>query len=95
MDTLKPVKWAEAVSFLIDASTGLAVIHIHKSTTHGDVKPDNLLIQQGRLKVSDFGLAVHHTMTKFTVQVSRKGTSYFMAPEMLLGNDPNAKSAFH
>ena len=31
-------------------------------------------------------------MTKFTGQVSRKGTSYFMAPEMLLGNDLNANA---
>jgi hypothetical protein len=92
VDTLKTVNWAEAVCFLIDASTGLAFIHNHKRTTHGDVKPDNFLIQQGRLKVSDFGLAVHHTMTKFTGQVSRKGTSYFMAPEMLLGNDSNANA---
>ena len=50
VDTLKPVNWAEAVSFLIDASTGLAFIHIHKRTTHGDVMPDNLLIQKDRLK---------------------------------------------
>jgi serine/threonine protein kinase len=92
--TLEPVNWGEAVRFLIDASTGLAFIHKHKRTTHGDVKPDNLLIQQGRLKVSDFGLAtVHHTMTKSTGQVVRKGTSYFMAPEILLGNDPNANAS--
>jgi serine/threonine protein kinase len=93
VETLEPVDWGEAVRFLIDASTGLAFIHKHKHTTHGDVKPDNLLIQQGRLKVSDFGLAtVHRTMTKLTGQVSRKGTSFFMAPEMLLGNDPNANA---
>ena len=50
VDTLKPVNWAETVSVLIDASTGLAFIHIHKRTTHGDVMPDNLLIQKDRLK---------------------------------------------
>ena len=65
-----------------------------KNTTHGDVKPDNLLIQQGRLKVSDFGLAtVRRTMTKFTGDVSRKGTSFFMAPEMLLGERGATQSA--
>ena len=73
---------------------GLHFIHACKKTTHGDVKPDNLLIQQGRLKVSDFGLAtVRRTMTKFTGDMSRKGTSFFMAPEMLLGERGALQSA--
>jgi serine/threonine protein kinase len=50
VETLEPLDWGEAVRFLIDASTGLAFIHKHKHTTHGDVKPDNLLIQKDRLK---------------------------------------------
>ena len=85
LDPMQPVDWAETVRLLMDGAAGLSFIHTHKGTTHGDVKPDNLLIQQGKLKVSDFGLAtVRRTMTKFTGQM-RKGTSYFMAPEMLLG----------
>lgn len=47
--------WAEKVSLLMDGSSGLAFMHEHKNTTHGDIKPDNLLIQQGRLKVADLG----------------------------------------
>lgn len=85
LDPMQPVDWAETVRLLMDGAAGLSFIHTHRGTTHGDVKPDNLLIQQGKLKVSDFGLAtVRRTMTKFTSQM-RKGTSYFMAPEMMLG----------
>ena len=85
-DPQKPVPWGENVRFLMDGAAGLAFIHTHKSTIHGDVKPDNLLIQQDRLKVADFGLAtVRRTMTKFTGEVSRKGTGNFMAPERLIG----------
>jgi serine/threonine protein kinase len=84
--TTQDINWAELVRLLMDGSRGLDFIHKHKKTVHGDVKPDNLLIQQGRLKVADFGLAsVQRTMTKFTGELSRKGTCYFMAPEMLLG----------
>ena len=80
------INWAELVRLLMDGSRGLAFIHKHKKPIHGDVKPDNLLIQQGRLKLTDFGLAsVQRTMTKFTGELSLKGMCYFMAPEMLLG----------
>ena len=73
---------------------GLHFIHTCKKTTHGDVKPDNLLIQQGRLKVSDFGLAtVRRTMTKFTGDQSRKGTRFFMAPELFLKEQVASQSA--
>ena len=71
-----------------DGACGLEFIHQQKRTTHGDLKPDNLLIQQGRLKVADFGLAtVRRTITDLTGDVSRKGTMYFMAPEKLMGGE--------
>jgi serine/threonine protein kinase len=36
--------------------------------------------------VADFGLAtVRRTITNLTGEVSRKGTTYFMAPEKLIG----------
>ena len=50
--------WAEKVSLLVDGSSGLSFMHEQKNTTHGDLKPDNLLIQQGRLKVADLGAHV-------------------------------------
>ena len=85
-DPARLLNWVECLNLLKDAAQGLAFIHAHRNTTHGDVKPDNMLIQQGRLKISDFGLAtVRHTITKFTCEMSGKGTSYFMAPELLLG----------
>jgi len=90
----KTFNWAEFVRYLMDGAAGLGFIHTHKGTTHGDVKPDNLLIQQGRLKVSDFGTAtVRRTMTKLTGDITRKGTSCFMAPEMLLGGPGAAQPA--
>ena len=49
------LNWAETVRLLMDGTAGLGFIHKQKKTTHGDLKPDNLLIQEGRLKVADFG----------------------------------------
>ena len=84
--TGRDVSWAESVRLLMDGACGLAFIHLQKRTTHGDLKPDNLLIQQGRLKVADFGLAtVRQTITNMTGEVSRKGTAHFMAPEKMIG----------
>ena len=86
-DAGQQVPWGEYVRLLMDGAAGLAFIHEHRKTTHGDVKPENMLIQQDRLKIADFGLAtVRRTMTKFTGELSRKGTSHFMAPERLIGN---------
>jgi len=71
---------------------GLNFIHRHKNLTHGDVKPDNLLISESRLKISDFGLAmaIRNTLSKLTGDVTRKGTSFFMAPEKYLPGRPGS-----
>ena len=71
---------------------GLHFIHQHKNLTHGDVKPDNLLISGSRLKISDFGLAIviRNTVSKLTGDMTRKGTSFFMAPEKFLPGRPGS-----
>ena len=85
--------WAENVRLLMDGTAGLDFIHQQKRTTHGDLKPDNLLIQKGRLKVADFGLAtVRRTITNLTGEVSRKGTTFFMPPEKLIGQGSSLSS---
>ena len=92
------INWAETVRLLMDGTAGLGFIHKQKKTTHGDLKPENLLIQEGRLKVADFGLAtvrdsVRRTITNLTGEVLRKGTTCFMAPEKMLDRGPDQPSA--
>jgi len=89
----RPFNWEECINLLTDAAQGLAFIHAHRSTTHGDVKPENMLIQHGRLKIADFGLAIVTAtiVTKFTGELSCKaGTTCFMAPELRLGSARSA-----
>lgn len=80
-----PLSYRDAVGMLKQAAAGLA--HAHEfGVTHRDVKPQNFLIdKQGKLKVSDLGLA------KFDLDIGERhtndgdqsmlGTVDYIAPE--------------
>src|SRR5690606_9587289 len=48
--------WRAAVAVYEAAATGLAAAHA-RGIVHGDFKPENVLIGEGRVCVADFGLA--------------------------------------
>lgn len=70
----------EALDLLADAIEGLG--HIHRlGIIHRDVKPQNLLLTaEGKLKISDFGLAVEARGQDFRAP-AMVGTPAFLAPE--------------
>jgi serine/threonine protein kinase len=52
-----PLPWTEVVKIGIDAARGLACAH-ENAIVHRDIKPGNILLNEnGKAKVSDFGLA--------------------------------------
>ncbi len=66
----------------------LAHAHAHR-LVHCDVKPDNLIVFQGKhLRLTDFGLA---KVSMRTVHASGSGTLGYMAPEQAMGR-PSLRS---
>jgi serine/threonine-protein kinase len=64
-----------------------ALEHAHAlGLVHRDIKPENMLIEpDGRLRITDFGLALALRGDRFGGATSRSGTPQFAAPEQLLG----------
>jgi serine/threonine protein kinase len=83
----------ERVSDARAVVNGLAAIHA-AGMIHRDVKPDNvLLMEDGRLVLTDFGLAVAPGQTTFVSGYSGAvGTPSYMAPEVALGGDASMAS---
>ncbi|KAF4380759.1 hypothetical protein F8388_017113 [Cannabis sativa] len=75
--------------------SGLAYLH-SKKTIHRDIKGANLLVDSsGVVKLADFGMAKH--LNGHVVDLSMKGSPYWMAPELMhavMQKDNNADLAF-
>ncbi len=68
---------------------GVAAIH-SAGVTHRDIKPGNVLrMADGRLAVSDFGLATRAEAATFCTTA---GTPVYMAPEISVGDQPTQTS---
>lgn len=68
--------------FMLDIVNGLA--YLHESTTHGDVKPHNILLGvDGVCKLSDFGSASDKLTEAACVNEDRllRGTAVYISPE--------------
>lgn len=55
---------------------------IHKSILHRDIKPQNILIVDDKLKITDFGLAKYVDEITRTKTYKGWGTYFYMAPEV-------------
>ncbi|MGD9705880.1 MAG: serine/threonine protein kinase [Acidimicrobiia bacterium] len=74
-----------AISLLLQAADALAVAH-RSGLVHRDVKPGNLLVTaDGRVKVTDFGIARAMDSTSLTATGSVMGTVQYMSPEHVAG----------
>lgn len=79
------------INFIVQMLRALAYLHRRK-ILHRDVKPANILVVDGQIKVLDFGLSVMRDRSGQTSDSLDNditaGTLSYMAPEVLVGNKP-------
>jgi serine/threonine protein kinase len=86
------ISFETAIQYIDQMIDAVAYAHRNK-IIHCDIKPDNMiLLPDGRLLLSDFGIAkvAQHTIVR-TMVGSGSGTVGYMAPEQAMGR-PSARS---
>ncbi|MFN8373173.1 MAG: serine/threonine-protein kinase [Anaerolineae bacterium] len=78
------------VDLLVQTLQALAYLH-RRGVLHRDLKPDNVQVVDGQIKVLDFGLAVARNQTSEHGE-NAAGTLAYIAPEVLLGEAVSAAS---
>jgi eukaryotic-like serine/threonine-protein kinase len=75
----------DSIRHTIDCLFALEFAH-SKDIVHGDMKPDNVLISNGKIKIADFGLSKNSNL----VGPQRPNSQFYRthgAPELFLGGD--------
>ena len=82
----------EALRIVHDSGSALAYAH-RQGMIHRDVKPANLMLDSdGRVVLTDFGIAKIVTGVQFTASGGMVGTPAYMAPEQGLGEAGDERS---
>ena len=86
---LLPIK--KCINMVAQVCDALAYAH-HHDIIHRDIKPANIMmLKDGIVKVTDFGIARATTSTKTRTGII-KGTPYYMSPEQTQGKKLNGQS---
>lgn len=88
----KVIGWKEAVHFTTQILRALQHAH-DKGIVHRDVKPQNImLLQNGNIKVTDFGIARFSRTETRTMTESAIGSVHYISPEQARGEITDDKA---
>lgn len=86
------VKWKEAVHFTVQILRALQHAH-DNGIVHRDIKPQNvMLLQDGTIKVMDFGIARFARETGRTMSDKAIGSVHYISPEQAKGDTTDEKT---
>jgi serine/threonine protein kinase/Tol biopolymer transport system component len=87
-----PLRLATAIELAVQVAAGLEAAH-EKGIVHRDIKPSNLIVAPGgALKIVDFGIARRADQTLLTHAGMALGTTVYMSPEQLRGEDVDRRT---
>ncbi len=88
----KVLRWKEAVHFTVQILRALQHAH-DKGIVHRDIKPQNImLLEDGTIKVADFGIARFARASQHTVTDKAIGSVHYISPEQAKGEISDEKS---
>ena len=82
----------EAIDIMLQLASGIACAH-DSYIIHRDIKPQNVLIlEDGRVKITDFGIAMALNSNELTQTNSVMGSVHYLPPEQASGAGSTIKS---
>lgn len=88
----QPLPLANAVAVIVQVLQALGHAHAH-GVVHRDIKPGNIiLLADGQVKVTDFGIARLETVSGLTQVGMTVGTPGYMAPEQFRGTEADRRA---
>lgn len=76
---------SKAAFFLEGIASGLSYLH-ERGIVHRDLKPGNIFYDDGYVKIGDYGLSKHLSVSQHSGNTISVGTVHYMAPEIGSGS---------